>query len=391
MEDKSLYNSQQSQGISETLQNYIDSMVEEIVLEGKPFDTQKKYLKKFSENEGLDYEAIEKGITELVETMREMKSSGSKMLIKLALIQAKDACVTDATVLSIAQHIGNKVDEDSSAKRNAIAEMIQSLQIHSAKNEKKKPTLDFNVSGVEFSMVKVEGGSFWMGAHKQYRRKGLFSKEPDTSIPNFDLEAWDDECPVHKVTMNSYYIGETEVTQALWKMVMGNNPSYFHGDNFPVENVSWCDCQTFISRLNERTGISFRLPTEAEWEYAARGGQKSNGYIYSGSNVADEVAWCGSNMGDNRTHPVKMKKPNELGLYDMSGNVWEWCADKYEMDYYRKSSLYNPAGPSLSSTYRVLRGGSWCLHKCDSRVSRRSHDHYDVNDSSFGLRLALSL
>ena len=210
MEDQSLFSNSHSQGgISENLQRFIDSMVEEIVLDGKPFDTQKKYLKKFSENEGLNYETIENGITELIETLGEMKSTDSKSLMKLALIQAKEACVTEAEVLRIVDLMGKKENEPQSAKQIALGGIVQSLQNRSGSVTHKMngSNIDFNVNGVEFRMVKVEGGTFWMGAHNQYRKKGLFSKEPDTSIPNFDVMAWKIESPVHKVNLDGFYIG----------------------------------------------------------------------------------------------------------------------------------------------------------------------------------------
>ena len=138
---------------------------------------------------------------------------------------------------------------------------------------------------------------------------------------------------------------------------MGSNPSYWKGPKLPVEYVSWYDCQEFIKKLNALTGQNFRLPTEAEWEYAARGGSKSQGYEYSGSNNLDDVAWYDSNSGD-KTHDVATKKPNELGLFDMSGNVLEWCQDWYGRDYYSSSPSSNPTGPA-SGSYRVQRGGSW--------------------------------
>ena len=211
----------------------------------------------------------------------------------------------------------------------------------------------FMVKGVEFKMIKVEGGTFSMGA---------------TSEQEYD--ALSCEKPVHSVTLSDYYIGETEVTQELWEAVMGSNPSYFEGDNQrPVENVSWNDCQKFIKKLNRLTGKEFRLPTEAEWEYAARGGKYSRGYKYSGSDNADEVAWYDSNSG-SKTHPVKTKKDNELGLYDMSGNVWEWCNDWWGC--YQSNSQTNPTGPSEGES-RVLRGGGWCYFDMGVRVSRRDY------------------
>ena len=227
----------------------------------------------------------------------------------------------------------------------------------------------FMVKGVEFKMIKVEGGTFSMGA---------------TSEQEYD--ALSCEKPVHSVTLSDYYIGETEVTQELWEAVMGSNPSYFEGDNQrPVENVSWNDCQKFIKKLNRLTGKEFRLPTEAEWEYAARGGKYSRGYKYSGSNNADEVAWYDSNSG-SKTHPVKTKKDNELGLYDMSGNVWEWCNDRY--GGYQSYSQTNPTGPSEGES-RVLRGGGWCYFDMGVRVSRRDYLTPGYRHIIIGLRLAL--
>ena len=225
----------------------------------------------------------------------------------------------------------------------------------------------FTVNGVSFNMVRVDGGTFTMGATSEQ-----------------DSDAAKDEKPAHQVTLSTYSIGETEVTQALWKAVMGNKPSKFKGDNLPVELVSWDDCQTFISKLNTATGKRFRLPTEAEWEYAARGGSKSRGYKYSGSNTIGDVAWYGSNSG-SKTHNVKTKQPNELGLYDMSGNVWEWCQDWYGS--YRSRSKTNPTGPSSGSD-RVYRGGSWIGLARNCRSSYRSGDMPSGRISYLGLRLA---
>ena len=229
----------------------------------------------------------------------------------------------------------------------------------------------FMVKGVEFKMIKVEGGTFSMGA---------------TSEQEYD--ALSCEKPVHSVTLSDYYIGETEVTQELWEAVMGSNPSYFEGDNQrPVENVSWNDCQKFIKKLNRLTGKEFRLPTEAEWEYAARGGKYSKDYAYqySGSDNADEVAWYYDNSGIT-THSVKTKKANELGLYDMSGNVWEWCNDWWGC--YQSNSQTNPTGPSEGES-RVLRGGGWCYFDMGVRVSRRDYLTPGYRHIIIGLRLAL--
>ena len=197
-------------------------------------------------------------------------------------------------------------------------------------------------------------------------------------------DPYDNEKPTHQVTLSSYYIGETEVTQALWNAVMGYNPSKFKGDNLPVENVSWDDCQEFIRKLNAATGRRFRLPTEAEWEFAARGGNQSRRTQYSGSSNIDDVAWYWDNSNYSN-HPVKTKRPNELSLYDMSGNVWEWCQDWYGS--YTSYSQTNPTGPN-SGSYRVIRGGCWGFGAWCCRTSNRYCSGY--REDILGFRLALS-
>ena len=194
-----------------------------------------------------------------------------------------------------------------------------------------------------------------------------------------------DQMPTHSVTLSSYYICKYEVTQALWRAVMGSNPSYSKGDNLPVECVSWNDCQTFIKRLNSYTGRDFRLPTEAEWEFAARGGNYSRHYKYSGSNNLDDVAWHGDNS--DRTHPVGTKRPNELGLYDMSGNVFEWCSDWYGT--YSSYSQTNPTGPD-SGSYCINRGGAFAYGASRHRSTDRSYSTPDTYYYFLGLRLVLS-
>jgi formylglycine-generating enzyme required for sulfatase activity len=212
------------------------------------------------------------------------------------------------------------------------------------------------------------------------------AQNTDSSGSNYDADAYDNEAPVHNVTLSDYQIGETEVTQALWKAVMSTNPSRWQGDNLPVEKVSWDDCQEFITKLNQATGKTFRLPTEAEWEFAARGGTKSQGYKYSGSNTIGDVAWYTVNSG-SKTHEVGTKQANELGLYDMSGNVWEWCSDWY--GEYSSSAQSDPTGPSTGS-YRVQRGGSWYNAAWCCRVAIRSGYTPTIRYYYFGLRLALS-
>ena len=231
---------------------------------------------------------------------------------------------------------------------------------------------EFDVNGVKFTMVPVRGGTFTMGATAEQGR-----------------DADGDEKPSHQVTLGDYWIGETEVTETLWMAVMGSNPSKNEkGYDYPVEFVSWEDCQKFISKLNALTGETFRLPTEAEWEYAARGGNKSKGYKFAGGNTLGDVAWYDGNSGQAK-HPVATKAANELGLYDMSGNVYEWCQDWYSGSYYSSSPTTNPTGPSTGS-YRVLRGGGGWDNAGGCRVSYRNYHTPTFRFFNLGLRLALS-
>jgi len=232
--------------------------------------------------------------------------------------------------------------------------------------------VDSTIVEINKSMVYVEGGSFWMGAQSS-----------NNTLISYDSEAESDESPVNNISLSSYYIGRYEVTQNQWKAVMGSNPSYFIGDNLPVEQVSWDDIQVFIKKLNSLTGYTYRLPTEAEWEYAARGGNKSNGYKYSGSNTIDQVAWYYDNSS-SITHTVGTKQPNELGIYDMSGNIFEWCQDFYGT--YTSGSLTNPTGVSTGS-YRVLRGGGWYNNSWGCRVSYRYHTYHGNSLNLYGFRL----
>lgn len=230
--------------------------------------------------------------------------------------------------------------------------------------------LVFSINGIEFTMVRVAGGTFTMGATAEQ-----------------SADAFNNETPAHQVTLSDFSIGQTEVTQGLWKAVMGGNPSYYKGDNLPVEHVSWDNCQMFIRRLNQLTGRNFRLPTEAEWEYAARGGKQSHGYKYAGSDNLTAVAWHTDNSS-RKTHLVAAKQANELGLYDMSGNVYEWCQDWY--GDYAAAPQTDPRGPTKGS-FHVLRGGCWCDSDKLCRVAYRWD--IDLESSgiviSYGFRLVL--
>lgn len=235
------------------------------------------------------------------------------------------------------------------------------------------------VNGVVFNMVRVMGSDYYMGAQSSIQ-DGI----------NYDADAKIDESPVHNVLLDDFYIGETEVTQELWYAVMGNNPSDFKNPKRPVENISWKDCSEFIKQLNDITGMNFRLPTEAEWEYAARGGKNTNNYIYSGSETIDDVAWyCGNiNSFAMMTQIVGAKIPNELGIYDMTGNLYEWCQDWYDSDYYQNSTIDNPTGP-LSGEKCVIRGGSFFFSAEYCRVSCRYYENPFNKNNNIGLRITL--
>lgn len=230
----------------------------------------------------------------------------------------------------------------------------------------KEPKLaDVVDTGVVGKMIKVEGGKFMMGCS-------------DCAV---------DEAPVREVTLSTFYIGEFEVLQEEWIAIMEEeNPSYHQGDSLPVEQVSWSQVSTFITKLNEKTGKTFRLPTEAEWEFAARGGIKSMGYTYSGSNDINEVAWYLGNNESESTHKVGQKLPNELGLYDMSGNVAEWCEDRYGP--YTSTAQTNPTGSTSGST-KVFRGGRCDYEASDCTVTARRSDRPANKYYNLGFRLVM--
>lgn len=255
------------------------------------------------------------------------------------------------------------IDGDGKVTINDVTALIDKC-LHGDESESV-----FNVKGVSFEMVSVEAGSFTMGT------------------PPTETGSGTNERPQHLVKISKdYMLGKTPVTQELWQAVMGNNPSYFKGDlQRPVEQVSWNDCQAFIAKLNELTGKNFRLPTEAEWEFAARGGNKSNGTIFAGSNTPKSVAWYSTNSG-GKTQPVAQKTPNELGLYDMSGNVCEWVNDIYAA--YSSAAAVDPNG-AVSGNFRVYRNGSYVDAAANCRCGYRYPAQPTYKKTFIGLRLAL--
>ncbi len=253
--------------------------------------------------------------------------------------------------------------------RIKVALRVQTALREETPSERKEALAD-PIKAIEFVLIK--GGCFQMG--------DLFG------------EGQADEKPVHAVCVDDYYIGKYEVTQGQWQSVMGNNPSFFKncGEKCPVEQVSWNDIQEFIKKLNAKTGKKYRLPTEAEWEYAARSGGKKEKYAGTSSDVElGKYAWYSANSGGS-AHPSGQKQPNSLGLYDMTGNVWEWCQDWYGEKYYSQSPRKNPSGPQ-SGTRRVLRGGAWLFEPAGIRAATR----YGLTPASrsdlYGFRLSLPL
>ena len=295
-----------------------------------------------------------------------------------------EVTISDVTELMNGLLTGSVSEDDDVADVNAdgsvgiadVTALIQYLLLGGELPPLGPQIEEFVVNGVPFAMVPVEGGTFTMGATAE-----------QGSDPS------DRERPAHQVTVSAFSIGQTEVTQALWQAVMSSAPSYFTGYDLPVERVSWEDCQVFISLLRQLTGRNFRLPTEAEWEFAARGGNKSLGYKYAGSNNLVLVAWYSYNAswelrgtGNHGTHPVATREPNELELFDMSGNVHEWCEDWYG-DYSSEAQV-DPTGPATGSG-RVYRGGTWYFDEWFCRVSFRNSVSPTYRSYGIGLRLAL--
>ena len=335
----------------------VDGMFVSLVFEGVQLDSedriQKKNIQEWYWVE--DQNEWERNTEFSGESLPDVESTYSSALVMLLL------------------DCSSVMDENFEELKTAANSFIERMQ-----NYNTIPGM-YTVNGVSFQMISVEGGTFTMGVDSAMVEAGLANV---------------DELPAHEVTLESFSIGQTEVTQELWQAVMGSNPSSFTSDpQRPVEQVSWADCQEFINRLNALTGKNFRLPTEAEWEYAARGGNKSAGTVYAGSDDLEEVAWyygnsyaVGPYSADYGTHAVGTKHANELGLYDMCGNVFEWCSDWY--GEYNEEAQENPVGPEMG-VRRVTRGGSWFSVSRDSRITFRGNEAPTSRSYSLGLRLAM--
>ena len=340
-----------------------------------------QFLETSNQEAQQEIATLQKKIKQLQEELNKLKSQEEQnrkdqSALKQSYQNAQDKISDVASDLeSLLKKLkGSNVLEKSSLEIDAVdvSETDVSIKLEDSKESENMllgaDTITIPGTDVSFNMVHVEGGTFMMGAN------------------DGDSLAKDNEKPAHQITLSDYWIGEIQVTQELWKTVMGKNPSYHTGDpNRPVERVSWVDCKAFIRKLNKLTGMKFRLPTEAEWEFAARGGNKSKGYKFAGGDDIYDVAWFEDNSGQE-AHPVCDLDPNELGLYDMNGNVYEWCQDWYGR--YSEDAQSNPTGPSFGDG-RVVRGGSWASAYERCRVSCRTSSEPKSRYTGVGLRLAL--
>jgi formylglycine-generating enzyme required for sulfatase activity len=326
-------------------------------------------LKNNKDNQWLEAYQKEYSEAEKYFSVQDYEGAKYKYMQTLSIIPYDDESDKKETITQRIRYCDNKIKEAEAQKERERIAREQREQEEREQKAKEESSSITKVTELDIPMIHVIGGTFTMGC---------------TSEQGYDCET--DEKPAHQVEMDNFYIGKYEITQAQWKAVMGYNPSKFKGDDLPVENVSWHEAQEFILKLNNQTTYrQYRLPTEAEWEYAARGGAQSRGYKYSGSNIVNEVAWYKDNSGGH-TYPTGRKRANELGIYDMSGNVREWCSDWY--GEYDSSSQINPQG-AYSGSDRVSRGGSWYRKDINCRVTFRGNRNPDNRYEYIGFRVAV--
>jgi formylglycine-generating enzyme required for sulfatase activity len=329
--------------------------------------------KQIAEQQRIALALIEQQIADSVATVRadsvaKVREAESQAAIREAERQAWQTALNANTIIAYDGYL-----RDYPTGENAARAMQRKAQLE---EQSRFASYTETAAGLNLRMVAVKGGAFTMGCTAEQ-----------------GSDCYDSEKPTRRVTVGDYYIGKFEVTQKQWRAVMGasatlSNPSHFKGcDDCPVESVSWNDIQEFIKELNRQTGKRYRLPTEAEWEFAARGGAQSRGYKYAGSNNIDEVAEYDGN-NNKSTKPVGGKKANELGIYDMSGNVWEWCEDWYTADFYKTNKQLKDPVNNTPSSNRVLRGGSWYGNAQGCRVSYRYGNTPGHRNYYYGFRLA---
>ena len=353
------------------------------VISGISWDDAQKYVKKLRKQTGIPFRLPTEAEWEYAarqdasmcggvwEWCEDQWEEGGQKVVKGGGKKANPATRQGLAPYTESPGVGFRLAVSTGGESPAYwRDLIRESKVEREESDLKAET--FKVNGVSFKMMPVEGGTFRMGA---------------TSIVNANV-AFEDEFPVHDVTLDNFKIGQTEVTCNLWQAVMGSIPPYLQGGDYPVCNVSWYDAQLFIVKLNQLTGRKFRLPTEAEWEYAAKGGKKSHDCCFSGSNTSSSVAWC--EQKDTKTHPVARIMANELGIYDMSGNAWEWVLDR--SGEYTDQALVNPTGPLEARDcldLRVIRGGSVNAKWQACRVSNRGENYASKFKSTIGFRLAL--
>lgn len=332
-------------------------------------ELQKKEGTIFIPSEDIMDEIVMSLSNKVSHAFQEKKGDLSFVVFSNPIIQNSSNIVKEVCVEDFSSSIMKRIEWENMLKEVSKEQISISNQDDTPEEQNllEENDLIIKVKDVSFKMIFVKGGTFTMGA----------TYEQGSSAESR-------ERPNHIVTLSNFFIGETVVTQALWTAIMGDNPSEYKGLNYPVQSITWYRSQEFINKLNSLSGYNFRLPTEAEWEFAARGGIKSRHFKYAGSNDINKVGWSNRKYREG-PHPVGEKSPNELGLFDMSGNVHEWCNDWYGK--YESSSQINPKGPTFGNK-KVARGGWWNVSDSVSRVTCRRR--WDPSSHGFSLRLVLS-